>query len=282
MKQLFVLLQRILPQHLLSRLVGSIAKSRSAWLARPLMKVFIKIFGVDVSEAASANLEDYASFNEFFVRHLKPDARQIEGLVSSPADGTVSMLGRLDKDRMLQAKGLDYSLQKLLAGPGTSVLESGSFITIYLSPSDYHRVHTAVAGNLVRARYVPGKLFSVNQATTSQVKNLFADNERLVMRFATDFGQHALVMVGAMIVAGIKAAWREAVYPPQLRDEEIFEPARAFNQGEEVGYFEMGSTVILLFEGNVEWCVAPGDKVRMGQAIATRVDVDGNLEGRAD
>lgn len=270
MKALFVLLQRVLPQHLLSRLVGAIARSRSRWVARPLMNVFIRVFGVDVSEAASSNLDDYASFNDFFVRHLKPGARPVEGWITSPADGTVSMLGRLEKDRLLQAKGLDYSLQKLLAGPGTGAFENGSFITIYLSPKDYHRVHTAVAGKLQRARYVPGKLFSVNAATTAKVGNLFADNERLVMRFDSALGQHALVMVGAMIVAGIRAVWRDAVYPPRLKDEEVFEPARDFGQGDEVGYFEMGSTVILLFEGAIDWYVAPGDTVRMGQAIASR------------
>ena len=267
MARLFALLQRLLPQHLLSRIVGRLANVNAVWMRVPLIKLFVAMYGVDLGEAEFSSPRDYASFNAFFTRKLKPSLRPVSGSISSPADGTVSMAGRLQGNQMLQAKGLNYSLEKLLAGDEATQFRNGSYVTIYLSPRDYHRVHIPVTANLVAARYVPGKLFSVNQATTGAIADLFAANERLVMHFSTDLGPMVVVMVGAMIVAGIKTVWRDRLYSPREADRERFEPPRHFDQGAELGLFEMGSTVIVIFQREVPWTVKPGDKVRMGEAM---------------
>ena len=271
MAWLFVALQRLLPQHLLSRTVGALANARAAWFKRLLIKLFVAVFGVDVTEAASGNPADYPNFNAFFTRSLKPGARPIEGQVSSPADGTVSMSGRLDGNQLIQAKGLGYSLEKLIAGPEAASYKNGSFLTVYLSPKDYHRVHIPVSGSLKSARYVPGRLFSVNSATTRLVPDLFAANERLVMHFDTALGPMAVVMVGAMIVAGIKTVWRNACYAPRKIVDETFDEPVQFLQGDELGHFEMGSTVIVIFQKTVDWCSGEGDKVLMGQSLSVEM-----------
>lgn len=267
MSRLFVLLQRILPQHFLSRLIGKLANARATWLRVPLIKLFVAVFGVDLDEAAFPTAGDYGSFNDFFTRELKASARTIAGSVSSPVDGAISMCGALSGSRLLQAKGLDYSLEKLLAGSDPAPFVDGSFLTAYLSPKDYHRVHIPVTGDLVEARYVPGRLFSVNDATTRLVPDLFAINERLVMRFDTALGPMTLVMVGAMIVAGIRTVWRTAVYPPGQPSHETFDPPQQFEQGAAIGHFELGSTVVLLMGQRVEWSVEPGASIRMGQSL---------------
>ena len=269
MAWLFVLLQRLLPQHGLSRLVGRIGNARSGWIRRPLIGAFIRTFGVDMSEAANPSPSSYPTFNAFFTRQLKPGARPVTGSVSCPADGTVSMAGPIEATQLLQAKNINYSLEKLLAGPESGRYRDGSFCTVYLSPKDYHRVHMPIEGALESTRYIPGRLFSVNRATTSHVSDLFAANERLVMHFDTPKGPMAVVMVGAMIVAGINTVWREFPYSARQPTEETFDTPQQFEQGAELGHFEMGSTVIVIFKERVDWLPAGGDNVKMGQALVS-------------
>lgn len=266
MKQPFILLQQLLPQHLLSRLVGSIADSQWPPLKNFLISVFVRAFGVDLTEAAHPHKSAYPSFNAFFTRALKPGIRPVNGAISSPADGTVSMAGHLHGNQLIQAKGINYSLEKLL-GQHVPAFENGSFITIYLSPRDYHRVHMPVSGTPTSARYVPGKLFSVNARTTAQVPDLFANNERLITMIETQTSTVALIMVGAMIVAGIKPVWRDTPYPPRVSQVDTFEKPQQLDQGAELGHFEMGSTVILLFPEKLEFKVSQGEHIKLGQAL---------------
>lgn len=268
MSRLFIRVQYLVPQHLLSRLVGLVASSRVTWIKNTFIRVIVRRFNVDMTEAESANLADYPTFNAFFSRRLKPGLRPISGLVSSPADGCVSACGDINGNQIIQAKGLNYSVEKLLASADASRFRNGSFITIYLSPKDYHRVHNPVAGQLNSGTYVPGKLFSVNDATAQAVPDLFADNERYVMHFDTEFGAMAVVMVGAMIVAGIQTPWREVPYPAGKLCQETFTPAQQIDQGDELGKFLMGSTAIVLLERRMDWQVGEQDLVKMGQALA--------------
>jgi len=270
MSKFFIAVQHIVPQHLLSRLVGYVADSKVSWIKNTFIKVIIRIFKVNMDEAASAELADYPNFNAFFSRPLKPGLRPIEGLISSPADGSVSACGDIDGNQIIQAKGLNYSVEKLLANQDTGIFHNGSFITVYLSPKDYHRVHNPVAGQLSHGTYVPGKLFSVNDTAAANIPDLFADNERYVMRLDTDLGAVAVVMVGAMIVAGIQTAWRNAPYPASQFNEEHFDPALEIGQGDELGRFLMGSTAIILLERRIQWQVAAGDLVSMGQALVAK------------
>ncbi|MXP15432.1 phosphatidylserine decarboxylase [Altererythrobacter confluentis] len=287
----FIWLQHIAPQHALSKLAGSLASSRTPWIKNRLIRQFISAYNVNMAEAAQG-ASDYASFNDFFTRALKPGARPIadpQHSIVSPADGAISQLGRIDNGRIVQAKGQSYSAAELLGGDEALAarFDGGAFMTIYLSPSDYHRVHMPVGGTLASTTYIPGALFSVNQQTAAGVPRLFARNERLSCVFDTDLGSVASVMVGAMIVASIETVWsgRVAAHGKHIihtdfdaksqRDSALSaEPAPMLAAGEEMGRFLLGSTVILLFEpGRIEWLaeLAPTDKVRMGQAIARRL-----------
>lgn len=280
MSALFIALQHIVPQHALSRLAGRVAASRTPWLRDALIRRFVAAYDVDLTQAARG-IGDFASFNDFFTRELKPGARPLAdagAFVLSPADGAVSQIGPITAGRIIQAKGRDYSVTELLGCDASEAarFEGGRFATIYLSPRDYHRVHMPAAGTLARTRYLPGDLFSVNTATAEGVERLFSRNERLVCRFDGPDGHFASVMVGAMIVAGIDTVW-----PNQFRthasapvDEDFTGQARAFAAGEEMGRFYLGSTVVLVFEpGRVEWLehLQPGTPLRMGEAIARRL-----------
>lgn len=262
-----VLLQRIVPHHLISRIVGWVANSRISWIKNIFIRTIIKRYQVDTSEALKQDIHAYDTFNDFFTRQLKPEARPVGGRFCSPADGSVSAAGDITCGQLIQAKGIDYSLQKLLGRDDVSDFQQGSFITIYLSPRDYHRVHCPANAELYRARYVPGRLFSVNQATTDGVKDLFAVNERLVMDFNTGSGKMTVVMVGAMIVAAIKPAWRLKPYQARIAIEETFSPTKTFEIGEELGLFQMGSTAIVLLQERVNWLRTASTSVRMGEAI---------------
>lgn len=276
----FVALQHILPQHALSRLAGRIAASQSPWLRDALIRRFVAAYDVDLTQAARG-IGQFASFNDFFTRELKPGARPLADaaqFILSPADGAVSQLGAITAGRIIQAKGRDYTVAELLGCTTAEAerFEGGRFATIYLSPRDYHRVHMPATGTLARTRYIPGDLFSVNTATAEGVDRLFARNERLSCRFDGPDGHFASVMVGAMIVAGIDTVW-----PNQFRthaaapvDEDFSGQARALAAGEEMGRFYLGSTVVLVFEpGRVEWLehLQPGSPLRMGEAIARRL-----------
>lgn len=279
MSAAFIALQHILPQHALSRLAGSIAASETPWLRDALIRRFVAAYGVDLSEAARG-IGEFASFNDFFTRELKPGARPLADaaqFILSPADGAVSQLGPVSGGRIIQAKGRDYSVAEILGcgAAGAARFEGGSFMTIYLSPKDYHRVHMPAAGTLAQTSYIPGDLFSVNNATAAGVDRLFARNERLVCRFDGPDGHFASIMVGAMIVAGIDTVWPNTfrTHASAPVHEDFAGQTRSFAAGDEMGRFYLGSTVVLMFEpGRIAWRedLRPGDPLRMGEAIARR------------
>ena len=280
MSSAFIALQHVLPQHALSRFAGSLAASETPWLRDRLIRRFVAAYGVDLGEAARG-IGQFASFNDFFTRELKPGARPLADRASfilSPADGAVSQLGPISGGRIIQAKGRDYSVAEILGGsaPEAARFEGGRFMTIYLSPKDYHRVHMPAAGTLQATSYIPGDLYSVNVATAAGVDRLFARNERLSCRFDGPDGHFASVMVGAMIVAGIDTVWPNTfrTHASAPVHEDFAGKAHDFAAGDEMGRFYLGSTVVLLFEpGRVDWLdsLKPGDPLRMGQAIAQRL-----------
>lgn len=278
LSQLFVALQLVLPHHLLSRCAAFLAISRIEWLKNFLIRRFIAAFRVDMSEAVDPIVENYAHFNDFFTRALCEGARPLDEApeaVLSPADGAVSQLGAIEVGNLMQAKGHWFSAAELLASEADARLfHGGSFATVYLSPRDYHRVHMPVDARLRAMRYVPGRLFSVNRVTTEGVPRLFARNERLVCLFDTERGPMAMVLVGAMIVAGIETVWSGPVTPAGHGVLEFgygdATPPPSLRKGEEMGRFQLGSTVILLFpSATVTWEaeLAAGSTLRMGQRI---------------
>jgi phosphatidylserine decarboxylase len=271
--ELFAALQRLLPQHTSSRLLAKIADSRSPWLKNFLIRQAIAHYGIDLDEAQEESPEAYPSFNAFFTRELNPQARPIAPSatsLASPADGAISQIGAIDSGRILQAKGHDFSVRSLLAcsAPQAASFLSGSFCTIYLSPRDYHRVHIPFSGILRETRYIPGKLFSVNAATTREIPNLFARNERLCCIFDSDVGQIAVVLVGALFVAGIETVWQQT-FPPGREQHQRINPAPAFSKGDEIGRFKFGSTVVVLTESRIDWNqdLAADSVCRMGEAL---------------
>ena len=273
----FVWLQYLLPQHGLSRLVLAATRVRTPWFKNALTRGFLGLFAVDMRDAVESDPYQFASFNEFFTRALRPDARPIDAAVDavvSPVDGSVSECGPIVGDRLLQAKRRDYTLHELLAGqPWAAAFEGGVFATIYLAPFNYHRIHMAVRGTLLDTVFVPGRLFSVNRVTARHVPRLFARNERVLTLFDTQFGRCALVMVGALNVGSIATVWAGDIAPAARRVvTRIPGPALDLDKGAEVGRFNMGSTVILLFEANrVRWNpqLRAGAIVRLGQAIGS-------------
>ncbi len=277
MSRLFILLQYLVPHHGLSRLTGKLAES--TWAGRWLIRWFIRRYRVDMSEAVIQDPAEFDNFNAFFTRALAPDARPIDasvGAVVCPADGTISELGRIDEDRILQAKGKHYTVAQLLTDEESHRFVGGSFATVYLSPRDYHRVHMPLAGRLLRTIYVPGKLFSVNRLTADAVPGLFARNERLVCLFETDQGLMAVVLVGAMIVAGIQTVWSGQVCPGPAKSRRLTDyagtaPPVELSKGAELGRFCLGSTAIVLFEPDavqLDPTLQTHSSVRMGQLLA--------------
>lgn len=282
--KLFILLQHLLPQHLLSRLTGALAECRVPWVKNTFIGWFAKRYGVNMHEAQVEDLRAYPNFNAFFTRALKPGARSMDttpGGIISPADGAVSQLGAIDHGRIFQAKGRGYGLSTLLGGDMAmaEAFKNGQFATIYLAPKDYHRVHMPIAGTLRETLYIPGDLYSVNQTTAANVDQLFARNERLVAIFDTEAGPMAMILVGAMIVAGIETVWGGQVAPMLKKPVHTrfdAQPAAdiRLEQGEEMGRFKLGSTVILLFGPDVmQWneTLAAEHGLRLGQQIGTRV-----------
>ncbi len=258
---IFIALQYITPQHTLSRIAGWLANSRIQWLKSTFIERFIRTYHVNMAEAEHSDPAYYNCFNDFFCRALKDDARPIAqetSALTSPADGAVSQVGRIEHGRIHQAKGRDYSTYELLGGDEahTKAFANGEFTTIYLSPKDYHRLHMPIDGTLVSMRHIPGKLFSVNPATTENVPRLFARNERVVCIFETEVGPVALILVGAMIVASIETTWAGLVAPSGRHISEINyqEGPIRFKKGEEFARFKLGSTIIMLFpEKTVNW-----------------------------
>ncbi|MDX1692654.1 MAG: archaetidylserine decarboxylase [Ketobacteraceae bacterium] len=276
---LAVLPQYIVPQHGLSRLVGWLAESPLPAIKTPFIRTFARVYGVNMDEALNPDLDSYRNFNAFFTRPLKPDARPIadEGVVC-PADGAVSQVGVIREDQIFQAKGHHYSLTQLLGGSPERAMpfRDGAFATIYLSPSDYHRVHMPYGGTLKEMVYVPGKLFSVNTRTAHNVSSLFARNERVVCIFETDRGPMALVLVGAMIVASVETVWSGLVAPAGRRivvtRYEDEPEAVSIGRGEEMGRFRLGSTAIVVWpKQTATWRddLRELTKVRMGEQIGS-------------
>lgn len=280
---LFVALQTILPKHLLTALIWRIARVRHAPTKDFLITRFISLFDVDIKDVKLEVPSGFTTFNEFFVRELSDDARPVDASndsIVSPVDGTVSIADRIQKDSIIQAKGLDYSLDDLLA---TDLEEAaayidGTFATIYLAPYNYHRIHAPLDGNLVAARYVPGALFSVNAATVSRVPGLFRRNERLIMHFDTERGPAAVIFVGALNVGSISTPWSGEIRPRKQGVVEQLDISRyptTVKKGDLLGWFNMGSTVILLLPADTcEWNedMRAGETVRVGEAIGALSD----------
>jgi phosphatidylserine decarboxylase len=276
----FVMLQYVLPHHLISRVVLVATRIRFRPVKNWLISAFVRGFKPDMSDAAEENPLAYPSFNAFFTRALKPGARPQAGderVLVSPVDGTLSQCGGIDAGQLLQAKGHHYSLDALLAGAATGWSRSfrdGDFATIYLAPYNYHRIHMPATGELQEAWHVPGRLFSVNQATAAEVPNLFARNERLVLLFKGECGPFAVIFIGALNVGSMATVWHGDVTPRwSWRASALpLPPAaqRTLQRGAELGRFNMGSTVILLF-GPGAAGLAPGLQagltMRLGQAI---------------
>jgi phosphatidylserine decarboxylase len=243
---------------------------------------FLRRYGVDLAEAQESDWRAYPHFNAFFTRALRPGARPFDqapaGAVLSPADGRVSALGALSAGTLLQAKGHTYAARELLGTEEDArPFQGGRYLTVYLSPRDYHRVHMPAAGRLVRLRYVPGRLFSVNAATTRRVPRLFARNERVVALFETELGRMAVVLVGAFFVGGLETVWTGPITPPHGGrpahwDYPDGHPGTRLPAAAEMGRFNLGSTVVVLLEGSgVRWdaTLSPGRPVRAGQVLGT-------------
>jgi phosphatidylserine decarboxylase len=275
--RLFVWLQYVLPQHALSRLVLRATRVRAPRFKNLLIGGFLKLYTVDMSEALQPDPFAYGSFNEFFTRALKPEKRPIAAepnAIVCPVDGTVSEAGRIEANLLLQAKGQSYSLSDLLASQSwADQFENGSFATIYLAPFNYHRIHMPLEGRLLDTVYVPGRLFSVNTVTARYVPRLFARNERVVTHFDTSYGEFALVLVGALNVGSIATVWAGDITPAARRAVSVLPPKTLLlNRGAELGRFNMGSTVILLFRaGRAQWLpqIKAGMTVRLGQTLGS-------------
>lgn len=280
--RLFVGLQYLLPQHLLSGVVHWLARLQLPWVKNALIDNFLVNYRPDMSEAEESDPRKYASFNAFFTRSLRPGARTVDSsptALVSPVDGTVSQIGRTDGSSLVQAKGLSYTLESLLneAAPAwVPTFRGGAYATLYLAPHNYHRIHMPLAGTLQAAWYVPGELFSVNATTAAQVPGLFARNERVVCVFADGTLSFALVLVGALFVGSMSTVWHGDVTPrsPRMRADLALDFVRTdlrLEKGAEMGRFNMGSTVILLLPpGRSEWLgeLSPGSAIRMGQPLA--------------
>ncbi|MDH4164921.1 MAG: archaetidylserine decarboxylase [Gammaproteobacteria bacterium] len=277
--ELFTLLQKILPQHLLSRGMHALARSRQPVVRNLILRVVLRSYPqIDMREALQPDPFTYESFNAFFTRELRPGTRPIATeahVLVSPVDGTVSQLGRTDAGALLQAKGMRYTCEGLLAdAPAAARYHGGSFACLYLAPYNYHRIHMPCDAVLRATRYVPGQLFSVNAATARTVPDLFARNERVVCDFDTDDGPLCLVLVGALFVASIETVFAGEINPPPSRGGKVrvieSGVGRRFRRGEELGRFNMGSTVIVLTGAAAAFAprVEAGEPVRLGQVLA--------------
>ena len=279
-ERLFALLQYPLPHHFLSRLMWLLTRLQMGVLTHWMIATFVRHFRVNMDEAADSNVSAYASFNKFFTRALKPGVRAIvsgNGQLACPVDGTISQAGAIHQNRLFQAKGHDYTLESLLGGDTALAAEfaNGTFATIYLSPRDYHRIHMPDAGRLRRTLFVPGRLFSVNSATARQVPGLFARNERLVCIFDTTHGPMAVILVGALFVGSMETVWDGAIAPPWLPGAKPVDTQKTganitLERGMEMGRFNMGSTVILLFGENamqLDSALRESQPVKLGQLL---------------
>ena len=276
-----VAFQYIMPQLYLTQLAGWFAQQKWGAVTHFVIKAFAKKYNVDMSEAKKENFSDYESFNQFFIRELKDDARKINENPTAlclPADGRVSQIGHIDDERLLQAKGHFFSLSDLLAGDEELVntFKNGEFATIYLSPRDYHRVHMPCDATLRKMIYVPGDLFSVNPFLAEHVPNLFARNERVICVFDTAFGPMVQILVGATITASMSTVWAGVINPPRTGEIKVWtyqgDNTIKLTKGQEMGAFQLGSTVINLFPANSVTLAEHLEvdvPVRMGEILAT-------------
>lgn len=273
-------IQYCLPQHCFSRLFGKLLSSKRPGLKNRLIRKFITHYNVNMDEVANPNLDAYPSFNDFFIRTLKKGARPLVGApeaIASPVDGTIAQIGTANKDQLIQAKGHHFSLKDLLADTELAqTFTNGQYATIYLGPSDYHRVHMPMTGTLQKMIYVPGKLFSVNTDTVNDVENIFARNERVICIFNTKAGPMAVIMVGAIFVGSMAVAWDGVITPSQHKTKTIWtydnKPPIHLARGDEMGYFVTGSTVITLFaENRMQWQsnLKNNMNIKMGQGLGT-------------
>ena len=264
----------VLPHHAVSRVVYWLTR-RTGRLVTPVIRRFIALFNVEMQDAIEPDPSAYSTFNAFFTRALHADARPIASgsqEIACPADGRISAIGHIEDARVFQAKGKDYSLATLLADEEMAKdFSQGSFVTVYLSPRDYHRLHMPISGTLLNQTHVPGRLYSVAPHTVRTIDGIFARNERVVATFQTEHGRMALVLVGAINVAAIETVWHGLITPPAGREINrwSYESSDAVTlaRGDEMGRFNMGSTIIAVFEKPVKWRVdmASGDAVKMGQ-----------------
>ena len=265
-----------IPHHAVSRVVYFVTRLRGPQV-KPMITWFVEKYGVEMNDAAESEIDYYQTFNEFFTRALKDDIRPVaagEDTLACPCDGTVSQAGVVQAGAILLAKGRAYSVLELLGGDNDMAAQfaDGRFATIYLSPRDYHRLHMPLDANLVRMIHVPGRLFSVAEWTVEEIPRLFARNERLVCYFETGAGPMVMVLVGAINVSAIETVWSGQVIPPRGKKISEFDYShtrKEISKGDEMGRFNMGSTVILLTGDNVEWLpnISAGQPVKMGQQI---------------
>jgi len=278
--RLFVASQYLLPKKALTRFAGWVASAKGGAITTGLIRRFVAKYNVNMAEAADPDIASYASFNDFFTRALKPGARPLaQAAWICPVDGAISQFGPIKGQQIFQAKGHEYTATALLGGDAALAAEfrNGSFATLYLSPRDYHRIHMPAKGRLLRMIHVPGELFSVNPATARGVPGLFARNERVVCVFEGEQGLFVMVLVGATIVGSMATVWHGVVNPPRpgrVRDWSYADHAIVLEQGEEMGRFLLGSTVVMLMPQqdsgplpfNPEW--APTRSIRLGEVMA--------------
>ena len=277
--RLAVLPQYVIPKQALTMLAGKLAGARAGALTTSVIRWFVGRYGVNMAEAANPDIAAYPTFNEFFTRPLRDGARPLAPAdFICPVDGAISQFGAIERDQIFQAKGHSYSTTALVGGDRerAAQFEDGSFATLYLSPRDYHRIHMPCDGRLTRMIYVPGALFSVNPTTARGVPGLFARNERVVCVFDSPHGPFVLTLVGATIVGSMATVWHGVVNPPrpgQVREWQYTDRQIAFRQGDEMGRFLLGSTVVMLFpkgvmQFNRDW--APARAIRLGEAMAVK------------
>ena len=265
-------LQFLLPQHLLSRLMFRFARIQASWIKNLFTSWFVSKYKVNLTEALLEDIDEYKHFNDFFTRALKDGSRPIsDSKLVSPVDGVVSQFGSIKESMIVQAKGKEYSVEALLADNSINDLYT-SFATIYLSPKDYHRIHMPFDGSLKSMKYIPGNLFSVNQRTVNDIDEVFARNERLVCFFDTEYGEIALVMVGAIFVGSMETSWEGQITPPYTKSIKTYDyDSRQIelSKGEELGRFNMGSTVILVLpKESPKLNLETGQVLNMGQSIS--------------
>nr|WP_315235134.1 archaetidylserine decarboxylase [uncultured Albidiferax sp.] len=274
-----VWLQYLLPKHAITAFGWHVATARAASITTGIIRWFVAKYGVNMAEAANPDITSYASFNEFFTRALKPGARPLaQADLVCPVDGAISQFGRIERDQIFQAKGHTFSTTALVGGDAAlgALFENGHFANIYLSPKDYHRIHMPCDGRLTRMVYVPGDLFSVNPVTAQGVPGLFARNERVVCVFDSARGPFVLVLVGAAIVGSMATVWQGVINPPRgpVREWRYDDQQVVLKQGDEMGRFLLGSTVVMLFPKgpltfNPAW--APAGSVRLGEVMANAI-----------